>query len=121
MACYVTANLWQRSSFRTETLLKRVVCVTFGQPFLHMPMVQKVIAMSPHFEQSIHSIFYKDDCVPQIFQCIYGTIAPQPVHPNEDVKSLVQPTQCGGLQIFNGKAQVLPHVLSQQVRISAFQ
>lgn len=120
MACYVTANLWQNSSFRSETLLKRVVCITFGQPFLRIPIVQKVIAMSPHFEQSIHSIFYEDDCVPQIFQCIYGINTSLPMHPSQDVKSLVQSNGHEGLQLLNGKAHVPPHVALQQVRIRVF-
>ena len=113
MACCVIANLWQKSSFHTDSLLKRVVCITFAQPFLHIPMVQEVIAMSPHFEQSIHSIFYKDDCVPQIFQCIYGTNTSLPVHQNQDVKSLVQSTG-QNLQL-QRKEPVLAHGAFQQV------
>ena len=47
-----------------DALTQDIICITFGQPFLPIKMVEDEIEISPQFEKSIHCIFSKDDYVP---------------------------------------------------------
>lgn len=67
LACCIGARLWHFTTADREVLLQRVTCITFGQPFLKIRMVEDEIKICPQFEQSIHSIFNKDDVVPLLF------------------------------------------------------
>lgn len=67
LACCIGARLWHFTTADREVLLQRVICITFGQPFLKITMVEDEIKICPQFEQSIHSVFYKDDVVPLLF------------------------------------------------------
>ena len=71
LASCVSARLWQNATADQTFLLQHVVCITFGQPFLEIKMVQEEIQICPQFEQSIHSIFYKDDVVPLMLSYLH--------------------------------------------------
>ena len=69
LACCVNARLWHSTTAK-EILLQRVICITFGQPFLQIRMVTEEIEICPDFEKTIHSVFIKDDQVPLMFGCL---------------------------------------------------
>ena len=69
LACCVGAQLWHNTAADREVLLQRVICITFGRPFLKIKMVEEEINICPEFEQSIHSVFNKEDVVP--LMCSY--------------------------------------------------
>ena len=69
LACCVNAWLWHSTTDR-EILLHRVICITFGQPFLQIRMVKDKIESCPQFEETIHSVVVKDDRVPLMFGCL---------------------------------------------------
>ena len=71
LASCVTARLWQNATADQTFLLQHVICITFGQPFLQIEMVQEEIQICPQFEQSIHSVFYKDDTVPLMLSYLH--------------------------------------------------
>ena len=75
LACCVCARLWQ-STIDRNVLLQRVICITFGQPFLHVKIAEDEIKICPKFEKSIHSVFNKDDHVPLMIGC-FDLVAPQ--------------------------------------------
>ena len=60
------ATLWQESLINADILLKQAACITFGQPFIKIQLVDEVLRMHPDVKKSIHSVFLKDDLVPQI-------------------------------------------------------
>ena len=96
LACCVGAQLW-RSTTDREILLQRVVCITFGQPFLQIKMVQDEIDICPQFEQSIHSVFSKDDVVPLMFSYLHvdESNLPNVSSPlSSTTKALVGPSDC---------------------------
>lgn len=66
LACCVMANLWQESQISAEDLQKQAMCITFGQPFMKIQLVDEVLRICPEFKKSIHSVFLKDDLFPQI-------------------------------------------------------
>ena len=66
LACCVSARLWH-STIDREALSQRVICITFGQPFLQIKMVEEEDAICPQFMESIHSVFNKKDIVPLLF------------------------------------------------------
>ena len=78
LACCVAARLWQ-STTDQDVLLQRVICITFGQPFLHIKMVEDQIRICPKFEKSIHSVFNKDDFVPLMIGCLGLAVLVQPL------------------------------------------
>lgn len=43
-----------------------MVCITFGQPLLGIPLLQEVAGKIPQFESIIHSVFDKEDVMPQL-------------------------------------------------------
>jgi GTP-binding protein EngB required for normal cell division len=96
LASCVSARLWQNATADQAFLLQHVVCITFGQPFLQIKMVQDEIQICPQFEQSLHSIFYKDDVVPLMLSYLHVdesklSNVPSPVPPSE-AKVLMGPS-----------------------------
>jgi hypothetical protein len=78
LACCVSARLWH-STIDREALSQRVICITFGQPFLQIKMVEEENAICPQFMESIHSVFSKKDIVPLLFSFLN---VDQSKHPN---------------------------------------
>lgn len=53
-----------------------MVCITFGQPLLGIPLLQEVAGKIPQFESIIHSVFDKEDVMPQLLHYFnFGDIA----------------------------------------------
>lgn len=68
LACCVAAAIWDLSYIPVDVLERSVVCITFGQPLISIPNVQDVIKKLPQFKTTIHSVFSKDDVVPQLLR-----------------------------------------------------
>ena len=68
LACCVAANLWKSSHISATTLEQSVVCITFGQPLIKIKFFQEVAKDCPGLENTIHSIFWKEDVIPQILR-----------------------------------------------------
>ena len=64
LACCICARLWHNAMADQDALTQDIICITFGQPFLPLKMVEDEMAISPQFEKSIHCIVSKDDSVP---------------------------------------------------------
>ena len=95
LASCVSARLWQNMTTADQAfLLQHVICITFGQPFLQIKMVQEEIQICPKFEQSIHSIFYKDDVVPLMLSYLHvdESSLPKVSAPVPKAKALVGPS-----------------------------
>ena len=97
LACCVAAKLWYSVTADRDVLLERVICITFGQPFLQIDMVEEEIAICPQFEQSIHSVFIKDDIVPLMFSYLAVEESDLPKVPSPvtvpKMKALVAPSE----------------------------
>jgi hypothetical protein len=85
LACCIMANLWQESRISAKVLLKRATCITFGQPFMKIQLVDQVLRMCPDLEKSIHSVFLKDDLFPQLMG--YASLAAATQHKEQREKS----------------------------------
>ena len=66
LACYVAATLWKKSFISGDVLEKNVVCITFGQPLIAIPYVEKAIKDFPQFEATIHTVYDKEDFFPRV-------------------------------------------------------
>ena len=76
LACCVAAHIWRRSYISANVLMKSMVCITFGQPLLSIPLLQDVTRRIPQFESTIHSVFDREDAVPQLLHYFnFGNIA----------------------------------------------
>lgn len=102
LACCVGARLWHLTPADREVLLQRVVCITFGQPFLKIRMVEDEIKICPQFEQSIHSVFNKDDVVPLMFGYLHID--------ESNLPDLSSPSSCSKAKAISGPSstEVVP-------------
>ncbi len=66
MACNVIAKLWRETyaNVSLDVLKKNVVCICFGLPLIQILQVQEAIKDFPSIEETIHSIYCKDDVIP---------------------------------------------------------
>ena len=83
------ANLWKESRISAETLLKQAVCIAFGLPFMKIQLIDQVLRMCPDLKKSIHSIFLKEDLVPQIMGYVSLAAAAQ----NEEMIAMKRGSQ----------------------------
>ena len=94
LACCVAAQLWYKTPASQDFLLERVICITFGQPFLQNNMVDEKISICPQFEQSIHSVFNKDDVIPLVLSYVHEEESKLPkMPPPPKVPALVGPSE----------------------------
>ena len=68
LACYIAANIWKNSYISIDELKRSVACISFGQPLVTLSFIQDVIKKFPTFEDTIHSIFDKEDIVPRLLR-----------------------------------------------------
>lgn len=74
LACYNAARLWKETCISVDILEKNVVCITFGQPMLAIPYVDKTIASYTKFEATIHAIYDQEDVFPKLLRNDYTGI-----------------------------------------------
>ena len=67
LACCVGARLWHSTMAEQEFLLQHIICITFGQPFMKIKILEEEIGICPKFENTIYSVFSKVDNVPLMF------------------------------------------------------
>ena len=68
LACYVTATLWKESYIPVTDLEKNVVCVTYGQPLIKVPLVEQVIKDFDHFQDTVYHVFDREDIFPRVLR-----------------------------------------------------
>ena len=61
LACCNAARLWKESFISVDTLENSVICITFGQPLLSIPVVEDTIKTIAKFESTLHSVYDQDD------------------------------------------------------------
>ena len=92
LACCVGARLWHTTMADQEFLQQHIICITFGQPFLKIKMVQEQIQITPKFESVIHSVFSTDDVIPFMFSYLNVDGSPSSVLSYPKVKNEVGPS-----------------------------
>ena len=68
LACAVTASVWETCYNSTDLLRQNLVCITFGQPHVAMPMLDRVTKLCPELVSTIHSFHCEDDPVPRLLR-----------------------------------------------------
>ena len=68
LAVAVTACIWKHSYIAATELQKKVACIGFGVPMLHIPNVVSILAECPAFKSTIHLVYLKDDIVPRLMR-----------------------------------------------------
>lgn len=63
LACSIAAKLWS-ISLDHGLLQRSLCCITFGQPMISIPYVQKIAQLYPKLEQTIHLVLNKEDLIP---------------------------------------------------------
>ena len=64
LACYAAACIWKMASTSTNVLEKNMICITFGQPFLSLPLLEEAIANFPQLAGILHQVYQTDDVLP---------------------------------------------------------
>eukprot|EP00731_Ephydatia_muelleri_P033464 Em0030g21a len=75
LACFVAASIWNSSVISPEEFKHRVICITFGQPLIGIPLVEDIINTSHEFRESIHLIFDQTDVIPRLLRFTSSTKA----------------------------------------------
>ena len=75
LACFVAASIWNSSVISPEEFKHRVICITFGQPLIGIPLVEDIINTSHEFRESIHLIFDQTDVIPRLLRFASSTKA----------------------------------------------
>ncbi len=105
LASYVTATLWKESCIHVPItdLQKNVVCVTYGQPLVKVPLVEHVVKCYEHFQDTVYHVYDKEDTFPRVlryFSSKQHTMTPlAPSSTKTEVSS-----DLGGSQVENGIA-----------------
>lgn len=60
----LAAQLWLLPQARTEELVAKVICITFGQPLIQSDLLKHVIEIYPEFGNNVHAICSDDDRFP---------------------------------------------------------
>ena len=68
LACAVTASVWETPYISTDLLRQNLVCITFGQPHVAMPMLDRAARQRPELVSTIHSFYCEDDPVPRLLR-----------------------------------------------------
>lgn len=72
LACCNAARLWKESYLPIDVLEHNVICITFGQPLVAIPYVQETVNTITKFENTIHSIYDREDIFPRLLRDRYG-------------------------------------------------
>ena len=68
LACAVTASVWETPYISTDLLRQNLVCITFGQPHISMPMLDRVASQRSELVNTIHSFHCENDPVPRLLR-----------------------------------------------------
>ena len=60
--------MWETPYISTDLLRQNLVCITFGQPHVAMPMLDRVASQRPELVSTIHSFHCEDDPVPRLLR-----------------------------------------------------
>ena len=60
--------MWETPYISTDLLKQNLVCITFGQPHVSMPMLDRVASRRPELVSTIHSFQCEDDPVPRLLR-----------------------------------------------------
>ena len=88
MALSVTARIWRLSLIAAAELQKKVACIAFGVPMLHIPAVFTALVECPAIESTIHLVYLKDDMFPRLLRFMNLTRLPVVHDPAERLKHL---------------------------------
>ena len=70
LAAALTARVWETPYFPVALLKRNLVCITFGQPHVTVPMLESAAAQNPELASCIHSFYCEDDPVPRLLRVL---------------------------------------------------
>ena len=65
IAVAIAAKIWNLPHVSVQNL-RRLKCVTFGQPQIRMMLVEQVVDRVPEFVECIHALYLENDSVPHV-------------------------------------------------------
>ena len=61
----VAAKIWNLPHVSMQNL-RRLKCITFGQPQIRMTLVEQVVDRFPEFVECIHALYLENDSLPRV-------------------------------------------------------
>ena len=61
----VAAKIWNLPHVSMQNL-RRLKCITFGQPQIRMTLVEQVVDRFPEFVESVHALYLENDSLPRV-------------------------------------------------------
>ena len=70
LAVALMAHVWETPYFPKEQLKQNLVCITFGQPHVTVPMLESAAAQNSDLASCIHSYYCEDEPVPRLLRVL---------------------------------------------------
>ena len=64
LACAIAAEVWNTPYIGSDLLKENLVCITFAQPHVSVPLLADVVRQRAELASTIHCIYSQDDVVP---------------------------------------------------------
>ena len=80
LAAALTARVWETPYFPAALLKQNLVCITFGQPHVAVPMLESAAAQNPELASCIHSFYCEDDPVPRLLRVLDRSWSQEDIH-----------------------------------------
>ena len=80
LAAALTAHVWETPYFPAALLKQNLVCITFGQPHVTVPMLESAAAQNPELASCIHSFYCEDDPVPRLLRVLDRSWSQEDTH-----------------------------------------
>ena len=68
LACAIAAEVWNTPYIGSDLLKENLVCITFAQPHVSVPMLVDVVRQRAELASTIHGIYSQDDVVPRLMR-----------------------------------------------------
>ena len=64
----MAAQVWNSPHTTSRELRENLACITFGQPYLSVPLLLEIAEQRPDIVSTIHTIYWQDDMMPRLMR-----------------------------------------------------
>ena len=102
LAATLMACMWEMPYFPAALLKQNLVCITFGQPHVVVPMLESAAAQNPELASCIHSFYCEDDPVPRLLRVLDRSWSQEDTHKGRESNVVLPMDVSPKLKVFIG-------------------
>ena len=80
LAANLTACVWETMHDDAALLKQNLICITFGQPHVTVPMLESPAVQNSELASCIHSFYCEDDPVPRLLRVLDRSWSQEDTH-----------------------------------------